>query len=721
MTSGNLTMQQAGNDNREKADTQILLVDDDPSILRSLEQLLQLHNYRVETALGGQAALKKLDQGQYDLLLLDIKMPDITGHDVLQHIQKQKLAITTIIVSGENSAEDARKALRAGAQDYIKKPYHPEELITTVENAVCRIQLQKNHARMQAKLQSSETLHKFIVNSSPDIIFILDRKGRFSFLNTKVDSLLGYERQELLGKHLTTIVEPESLAKATYFIDQCIANNTVMSTIEIGLKPKQDNRRSLFFEISMQHVSELDAEDIPNGAFRLYGTARDITERLEAEDFINFQAYHDLLTRLPNRTLFKDRLSISITQAKRNNSKIGVFFIDLDRFKIINDSFGHTMGDRLLQEVGKRLQQCIRKGDTLSRFGGDEFTLLLPELRNDNDVTQIAEKILDTVKTPFEISGNKFHIGTSIGIAIYPDSGTQMDQLIKNADIAMYRVKNSGKNGYQLYTPDMDTSSSRRLMLEHDMHSALENDSFDVVYQPQFAIDSNTMIGVEALTRWHHPAMGDISPTEFIPIAEESRLIVEMDKRVMFRACTEIKKYQENLGIEIRLSVNLSPRNFEKDNFSSEIISILEQTEFPPHLLELEITESLLMNDHQGIIDKLRSLSQAGIRIAIDDFGTGYSTLSYLQKFPLNTLKIDRSFIQTLRYDKDKACIVNAIIAMAQGLKLSVVVEGVETKEQLEYLASLDCEIAQGFLFGKPTKLDSLPINCAAKLQAFGG
>ncbi len=694
-----------------KLNTKILLADDDPGILRSLEQLLKLHNFCVDTALGGEAALGKLRSAEYDLLLLDLKMPDITGHDVMRNIQKCQIPVAVIVVSGENSAEDARMALKQGALDYVKKPYHPEELVTTVNNAVGRIELNKSNTRIQNKLKQSETLHKFIVNSSPDIIFILDKQGRFSFLNSKINSLLGYTRQELLGQHFTSIVESESQEKACYFIDQCISNNTGMNTIDLAMRPKRDTRRKLFFEVSMQPINTATSEnfdDLKNSQLSLYGTARDITERLEAEDFINFQAYHDLLTRLPNRTLFKDRLSISITQAKRNQSKVGVFFIDLDRFKIINDSFGHTMGDRLLQEVSKRLQQCIRKGDTLSRFGGDEFTLLLPDLKDQNDVTSIAEKILESIKAPFDIAGNKFHVGTSIGISIYPDSGNHMDQLIKNADIAMYRVKNTGKNGYQIYAQDMDTTSSRRLMLEHDMYSALEHDSFDIAYQPQFNIRTNSVSGVEALARWSHPALGEISPAEFIPIAEESRLIVQMDQRLLFRACTEIKKYQDQTGKDIRLSVNLSARNFEKESFCEEIIQILKQTDFPHQLLELEITESLLMNDHQGIIDKLMILTKAGIRIAIDDFGTGYSTLSYLQKFPLHTLKIDRSFVQTVRYDKDKACIVNAIIAMAQGLKLDVVAEGVETVEQLEYLHSLACDTVQGFYFGKPMSFSRL-------------
>jgi diguanylate cyclase (GGDEF)-like protein len=375
-------------------------------------------------------------------------------------------------------------------------------------------------------------------------------------------------------------------------------------------------------------------------------------------------------------------------------------FIDLDRFKIINDSLGHTMGDRLLQAVSQRLQEHIRKSDTLSRFGGDEFMLLLPEIAHSDAAVQVAAKILESIKEPFSLGGHEIYVGASIGIALYPDSGDSMEMLIKNADLAMYRVKHTGKDGLQIYNPEMSNAPTERLMLEQDMRKAIDNDEFEICYQPQVSTESHQLIGVEALIRWNHPKLGRLSPGEFISIAEDSRFITEIDSHTLRKACREIKHYHANGLAELQLSVNLSPLMIERADFVERVLSIIEEEQFPANKLELEITENILMGDRKDIIEKLYILSNHGIRLALDDFGTGYSSLSYLQKFPLNTLKIDRSFIHNIKSDEDDACIVNAIVAMAQGLKMSIVAEGVETHVQLDYLKSLNCDIVQGYLFG---------------------
>ncbi|MET0378448.1 MAG: EAL domain-containing protein, partial [Spongiibacteraceae bacterium] len=479
-------------------------------------------------------------------------------------------------------------------------------------------------------------------------------------------------------------------------------------SIEIALKPREGGRTKHYFELAMWPVEE--NEDL-NGAarsYRLYGTARDITDRMEAEAFINFQAYHDLLTRLPNRSLFKDRLSMALTQASRNSQRLAVMFIDLDRFKIINDSLGHTMGDRLLQAVSQRLLGCIRKGDTLSRFGGDEFTLLLPDTLDAVSAVQVAEKILESIKEPFRLGGHDIHIGASIGIAVYPDAGATLDLLIKNADIAMYHVKSSGKDGYHLFSHEMTEPVTQRLLLEQDMRRALEHGEFNILYQAQVDAHSEQLIGVEALVRWNHPELGALAPNDFIPIAEDSRLIVELDRSTLMRACREIAHYHRNGYPDLRLSVNLSPLLLERDGFVTTVLTTLLKECFPPHLLDMEITETLLMNDRPDIIDKLMQLSDAGVHIAIDDFGTGYSSLSYLQKFPIKTLKIDRSFVNNIRTSDQEACIVNAIVSMAQGLRLNIIAEGVENTAQLNYLRALGCQTVQGFLFGQPMPMAEL-------------
>lgn len=687
----------------------ILLADDDPRLLDSLRTLLQHHDYQVETALGGARAIEKLSGSQYDLLLLDLKMPEVSGHDVMRYMSDHAIDTMTIVVSGETSLDDISLALRQGAYDYLKKPYVPEELTATVNNAVRKKLLENSNQLMQARLDRSEKLHRFIVNNSPDIIFMLDEWGRFSFLNSKVRSLLAYSHEALIGRHISCLVEDSEKSKLNYLVERTMVSDSAFQSVEVPIRPR-DHAANRYFEISLWKIDDESSESHfgPSLRYSLYGNARDITERMEAQAFINFQAYHDLLTRLPNRSLFKDRLSLAIAQAQRSGAGLAVMFIDLDRFKVINDSLGHTMGDRLLQAVSQRLQQCIRKGDTLSRFGGDEFTLLLPSVQNEQAVVLVAEKILDSIKQPFKLAGHDIFVGASIGVSMYPRGGATLDELIKNADIAMYKVKRTGKDGYQLFTAEMNTKASARLTLEQDLRKALENDEFEVCYQPQIDIETHQICGVEALIRWNHPTLGRLLPAEFIPIAEECRLIAEIDSQTLRKSCRELRRMQESGMPALRLAVNLSPLLIEKENFVDNILGILAQEGFPPALLDLEITESILISDRQDVVDKLVRLTGAGVKLAIDDFGTGYSSLSYLQKFPINKLKIDRSFINMIKSIEDDACLVNAIVSMAQGLKMDIIAEGVESRAQLNYLRKLGCTIVQGFLFGQATPLGAM-------------
>jgi diguanylate cyclase (GGDEF)-like protein/PAS domain S-box-containing protein len=683
----------------------ILLTDDNPRVLDSLQSLLAINGFKADTALGGAAAIEKLRQTHIDIILLDLKMPGIDGFQVMTHIADNKQKTIAIVVSGESAFGDISKAIRLGAYDYLRKPYEPVELITTLKNAIKRTSMEGAHEAMRIKLDRSEKLHRFVVNNSPDIIFMLDESGNINFLNTKVEELLGYKCSDLIGMHITSMID-DDIEKAKVFFDKDIDHNESSETIQVTLKSRFADKTKRHFEITLCAISNQDqSEQVDGAGFQRFGTARDISGRVEAEAFINFQAYHDLLTRLPNRSLFKDRLSNSITQAQRQKTRLAVMFIDLDRFKVINDSLGHTMGDRLLQAVSNRLLQNIRKSDTLSRFGGDEFTLLLPKVEDKNAAAQVAEKILNAMKLPFSLGGRDIHVGASIGIAMYPESATTMDALIKNSDIAMYRVKRTDKDGYQFFSPEMSSSATKRLLLEQDMRKAIEDDEFEVFYQPQVSIKGRSIYGVEALIRWNHPTLGRLLPSDFIGIAEDSRLIVELDKQTLQRACKEVRQLQNGRMPNLRLAVNLSPIVLEKSDFIDAIFDILSEEDFPPEFLELEITENLLMNDRPDIYENFRRLTDHGIKLAIDDFGTGYSSLSYLQKFPIATLKIDRSFISNIKSGENEACIVKSIMSMAQNLKMFIIAEGVENNMQLEYLKSLGCTVVQGYIFGTAASL----------------
>ncbi|HEX5514991.1 MAG TPA: EAL domain-containing protein [Gammaproteobacteria bacterium] len=701
-------------DNDESQPARILLVDDDRCLLDSLSELLTTYGYAVDTAAGGLEAIERLQQTQYQVMLLDLRMPGVSGHDVMHHAASHRLDVTIIVVSGESSLHDISYALRHGAYDYLKKPYVPEELIATVNNAVRKRRLEDQSRLMQIKLDRSERLHRFIVNNSPDFIYILDEAGNFSFVNGQAENLLGYSPAELLGRHISSIVEDEDLDKIRSLLAPSDPREHRQHTLDIAFKSCHPELGKRYFEVAMWPIADTDELHMAGQRYRTYGLARDITERIQAKALISFQAYHDLLTQLPNRTLFKNRLNMAVGLAERGGQRPAVMFIDLARFKIINDSLGHSVGDGLLRAVSKRLAECIRSGDTLSRFGGDEFTVLLSDTRAPYTVERMVEKIRASLQSPFLIEGHELHVDASIGAAIYPEGGDSSEALIKNAGIAMYYAKTSGKAGFQIFEQEMKESTSQRLLLEQELRRALELNQFEIHYQPQFDTETEQLIGVEALIRWNHPRLGQVSPAAFIPVAEHSRLILEMDRRTIRRACREIATLHRQGWPNLLLSVNLSPLLVQCDSFTADILGILEEERFPADCLELEITENLLLSDQPDVVHKLLQLHNVGVRIAIDDFGTGYSSLSYLQKFPISTLKIDRSFIHNIS-SFDDACIVNAIVAMAQGLKLRVVAEGVERASQLAYLRAVRCPVVQGFLFSPPQPLQEFTSRYPAR------
>ena len=691
----------------------ILIVDDDPVVLKSLRDLLATRGLAADTAIGGREAIACLDQKDYDLVLLDLQMPYVNGHDVMRHIRQKNMNLSVIVVSGETSFQAARDACSQGAYDFMRKPYATDELIITVKNALNEKRLEKHNKLIQTQLRESERLHRYLVNTSPDIIYILDKDGHFTFINERIETLLGYESRELIGKHYSILVHQSDMEIARYVFNERRVGDRASRNVELRLKCKDDSSQRFFetrtLPIELSSMGIYQSEDNPKKRTYLgtYGVARDITERKIAEDTINFQAYHDLLTNLPNRALLRDRLSLAISQAKREDEMLAVMFLDLDRFKNINDSLGHVMGDELLQQVSTRLKSCIREGDTLARFGGDEFTLLLPKIaKGKEDVSKIAEKINQVLKTPFVINGNELYVSASIGVSIYPRDGTDMDSLIKHADIAMYHVKDTGKNNYRFYSTDMTTPYFQNLSLETGIHKALENDEFHLMYQPQINIKSGEIVGVEALLRWDHPEHGPITPVEFIPFAEETGMIVEIGHWVLRNACAQLKQWRDSGLPEIRMSINMSARQLAEPKIVKHISGLLRDYAIPGHCLEIEITENTIMSDMDSVIHKLKALSKKGVYIAIDDFGTGYSSLSYLHKLPIQTLKIDRAFIKEVNMKHSGNSIINTIVAMARGLNLNVIAEGVETQQQLDYLLEIGCSEAQGFLFGKPLTAD---------------
>jgi len=440
-------------------------------------------------------------------------------------------------------------------------------------------------------------------------------------------------------------------------------------------------------------------------------------ELISERESFKFQATHDILTGLPNRTLLNDRLTMELARARRSKSLLGVLYLDIDRFKVINDTLGHAVGDKLLQGIGKRLVKIIRRCDTIARLGGDEFVVLLPQIKKAKHATKVAKRIIDTLKSPFYVENSELYISPSIGIVTYPYHGKEVKSLLKNADTAMYKAKEEGKNTYRVYEPSMSEKAIEIMSLESDLRKALVNEEFVLYYQPQVDLLTGKMIGMEALIRWQHPSLGFVSPLRFIDIAEETGLIAPMGEWVIRTACKQNRAWQKAGYQNICISVNVSVRQFQHQNLLKLVSQILLETKLDAKWLGLEITESDIMINPHIAIETLYALHNMGIKLSIDDFGTGYSSLSYLKRLPVDVLKIDRSFILDITENSDDAVITKAIIAMAKSLRLGVIAEGVETIEQLKLLQFLECYKIQGYLFSKPLSREGIEKLLTDKVQ----
>jgi diguanylate cyclase len=689
----------------------ILLVDDEPSLLSSCEELLETAGFVVTTSDSGRDALNKLSTSSaFDLLLLDLNMPDIGGLQVMRELKQKNIDICVVVLSGETTFDWVSGAFQLGAHDYITKPYNYESLVNTIKNSLHKRELERSFARLRKQLERSERLHRFMIESSPDIIFIVDCNGNFMFVNDRAEDLLGYRKDKLIGEHYSTIMDPESIARAELCFGERKTSTRAARIDELWLICKgafgpKGERRRIAIELTAMGVYEHETfneqgEHLAGEFSGTYVVARDITDRLASQKLIHYQAYHDLLTGLPNRALFLDRLSNAISVARRAKEQLAVMFLDLDRFKIVNDNLGHDAGDSLLKMVAERLNDCLRESDTLARLGGDEFIVLLTHVDSVTSAQKVANKIVDAIKAPFELGQHEIYVTASVGIALYPHDGIDADTLIKNADIAMYHTKDLGKNGFNIFTKELSELQQRQLSIENEIRKGLRDRQFVVYYQPQVNAIDGRIAGVEALIRWQHPEKGLLKPAYFLPVAEETGLIVELGEWVLDAALREFNSWIVD-GLKInKLAINYSFKEIEQDDFVERIITRLAQYNFPGHFFEIEITESTLMNDADKTIAKLRELHSHGVQIAIDDFGTGYSSLSLLQKLPINRLKIDRSFIQDLHVDSDRS-IIEAIAHMAKGLKLDMVAEGVEQDYQLRYLRKLQCPVVQGYIYSQ--------------------
>ncbi|MBJ7311542.1 EAL domain-containing protein [Rugamonas sp. CCM 8940] len=695
----------------------LLLVDDEPRLLSSLYELLRDRDYQLVTATCGSEALAQLSRLKFDLILLDLRLPDMSGHQIMDFINERGIEGDVIVMSGDVGIEAAIGALKRGAYDYLRKPYSREELLKTVQNALQQRRLAQDNARIASQLENSEKMYRYLVDSSPDIIYTLNHEGRFTFVNDRVQQLLGFSREELIGKHYSMLVHDEDQERARYVFSERRGDARASRNVELRLKCNGDAKGGgvertfsntlMTIALNAIGVHQPDQEPRQREYFGIYGVARDITDRKRAEEVISYQAYHDILTDLPNRMLFKDRLGLAVIQAKRKLTELAVMFVDLDRFKLVNDTLGHVKGDELLQQVALRLKECLRRGDTLARQGGDEFTIVLPELRDRQDAKAIADKFLESLQQPFDLDGHEVHISASIGIAIYPGDGESIDELLRHADIAMYQVKALGKNGHSFYHNSMLDVSHQKIALEQSLRKALEQNELEMYYQPQVDVATGRIIGAEGLMRWNHPQRGLLSAGEFLPFAEENGLMLPISDWMLGALCRDLLLWNAAGGDAIRLSLNLSPQYLDRGDFFEKMRGALTRYGISPAQIEVEITENICIRNPQYAIEQLNKLCQLGVSVAIDDFGTGYSSLSYLHRFPIHTIKIDQSFVKEIHDEHGHYPVILAIISIARGLGLHLVAEGVETALQARYLQSHGCTTMQGYFYHRPISLSN--------------
>lgn len=540
-----------------------------------------------------------------------------------------------------------------------------------------------------------DNLHSFVA--------LLDLDGSLLEVNRTPLKMAGIRREDVLGVHFAETHwwshRPELRTQLRDAMEDARQGRVCRYDVAMLIA----DGRLMSIDFSIGPIFDDDGQVV-----QLVASGVDISERKAAEERIHYLAQHDMLTGLPNRTLFSDRLSQAMAQFKRQQTGFVVLFVALDRFKNINDSLGHHVGDLLLQEVARRLLASVRETDTVCRQGGDEFMLLLQDIDSPEHAARVAGKTLTALGQPYLVNGHELGLSASIGIACYPRDGDDAEALVKHADAAMYHAKESGRGQYQFFSEQLSAAAHARLLLENDLRKALARSEFILNYQPKLDVNSNRITGCEALIRWQHPTLGLVSPARFIPVAEETGLIVAIGEWVLEEACREAVKLQTAGFPGLMMSVNVSALQLRQENFVGRVIGILARAGLDPALLELEVTESMIMHDVVHATCILQQFHDAGIRLAIDDFGTGYSSLAYLKRFPIHVLKIDQSFVRDIMTDLDDAAIVQAIIALAHSLRLGVIAEGVETQQQFDFLKAHHCDAVQGYLIAKPLSIDQL-------------
>jgi diguanylate cyclase (GGDEF)-like protein len=682
----------------QAARRRVLIIDDDVAFSLLAGETLQQGGFDVEVASNSRDALAAFEAFKPDLVLLDVELPGSNGFDLCGTLRALSpgFEVPIVMVTGHDDTASIARAYEAGATDFIHKPV----LWPTLPPRIGFILRAQDNLRA---LQVSEQKNRALLQALPDTIFIVGRNGLL------LEHITGDHKGggvSLVGRPLEAVLPADVARAARQSVNGADAGPAAIEFV-IGRGKEQ-------------RAFEARLRPQPDGTMLII--TRDTTERRKAKARIEYLAYYDVLTGLPNRQLFVREVGRAIRNAKQGEHLLALLYLDLDRFKRINDNLGHSVGDALLQNVARRLEQSVRPANAdlsstasrradharIARLGGDEFVVLLTGLTDESQSADVANRIRDTLAEPLDCGGHRLVVTPSIGIALYPRDATDIEDLLVKADMAMYQAKDQGRNGYAFFGHTMAVRSLGRLELETDLRSAFENRDFRIFYQPKVELASGTIVGVEALLRWHHDTRGWIAPDVFVPVAEETGLIAALGDWVIVEACKQLQAWAHaGLG-HLTIAVNVSVQQFARANFVDTVLSSLREYGVKPRQLELEITESLLMRNVDDTTASMRRFRDAGVCLSIDDFGTGYSSLGYLRQFPVDALKIDRSFVKDMHTSDDDAAICAAIIAMARELKLKVIAEGVANAEQLKFLRKHRCDQVQGYLISKPIPVDDL-------------
>ena len=692
----------------------VLHVDDDAASLLMAEGSLEDAGFDVVHAADGVQALQQFKNHEPDLIIMDAVMPVMDGFEAITHIRSNAMGahVPILMITGLDDLDSITRAYDEGATDFLTKPINFFVLPHRIQYMLRSKRTADALRSSQAKLDNAQRIAR-LGHWDWNVV-----SNELTWSN-EFGRTMGYLPNQLKGSWVGFL---EKLSDDQRHSVRMAASQAVEEvrgfSVEFTL--------GKFSESEQDRTIRLEAEPHVNEqgeCTHLRGTMQDITERTNAQRQIHNLAYFDLVTGLPNRAQLNEQLNYALKMAKRRESKFALLFLDLDHFKQVNDTLGHDAGDDLLKQVSGRLTEVVRESDsvavpvdplddtsiakhTVARIGGDEFVVLLGSINRVEDAARVAERIAKAISLPYNINDTEVSVTTTIGISLFPADGQTAELLMKHADVAMYHAKEKGRNGYQFYSRGIHEQALARFSMESELKNAIDNDELDLAYQPKFDVISGQTVGVEALLRWKHPENGNISPAEFIPLAEETGLIMPLGRWVLKQACRQMKDWIDDGMEPITMAVNCSPVQFIRGNMIKDIDEAISQSGLPSNLLEVELTESLFLQNIENGINILQSMKRIGIQISIDDFGTGFSSLSYLKRLPIDKIKIDQSFVQDLSRDPGDAAIVSAIIALSHNLNLSVVAEGVETSEQLDILRSYDCDEYQGFLASEPLSAD---------------